>query len=116
MATDQFGNYVCDIQEPTFEPASSGKCCRIGDGPPDDADGNDGQYYVDNLNEDFYFKTDGAWKLVVGAGGAAGIIGDVSPEGVVTADAGTLYADKTHKTFWIKETGNGTAFGWQQYV
>ena len=50
------------------------------------------------------------------AGGGGGLIGTGSPEGVVTADPGTFYADESTNSIWVKETGVGTSTGWVQYL
>lgn len=50
-----------------------------------------------------------------GGTGGAGVVGSGSPEGVVTAPAGTTYFDSTNDIFWVKETGSGSS-GWYQLV
>jgi len=43
------------------------------------------------------------------------LCGEGSPQGVVTADPGTLYSNTTGGigvTLWVKETGVGTNTGW----
>jgi hypothetical protein len=69
MATDTFGNYICNIEPLPAPYPPSGRCCRSGDGPPDDADGNNGQTYIDLLTGDLYVKANGVWTLT-GAGGS----------------------------------------------
>lgn len=72
-------------------------------------------------------RTDTHWKIEqkilgairdnggVGGGGSGGLSGAGSPEGVVTADAGTTYWDATNEIFWVKDTGSGNT-GWYQLV
>lgn len=50
-----------------------------------------------------------------GGTGGAGVVGAGSPEGVVTANPGTIYFDSTGDSLWIKETGAGNT-GWQQLI
>lgn len=51
-----------------------------------------------------------------GGTGGAGIVGTGSPEGVVTAEPGTLYLDDTTPGSvhtWVKVSGSGNT-GWEQ--
>lgn len=53
-----------------------------------------------------------------GGTGGAGIVGTGSPEGVVTAEPGTLYADDTTPGaagVWIKMSGSGNT-GWENVI
>lgn len=50
-----------------------------------------------------------------GGTGGAGVVGTGSPEGVVTAPAGTTYFDSTGDSLWIKESGSGNT-GWIQLI
>jgi hypothetical protein len=51
-----------------------------------------------------------------GSGGATTITSTgVSPEGVVTADAGNFVFDNVANTFWVKSTGSGNT-GWLQLI
>lgn len=50
--------------------------------------------------------------------GGAGLVGTGSPEGTVTADAGTTYADNTNPgapSLWYKMSGSGNV-GWVQLI
>ena len=47
--------------------------------------------------------------------GGAGVVGIGSPEGVVTAPAGTSYFDTSADSFWYKESGSGST-GWTQLI
>lgn len=54
--------------------------------------------------------------LVAGGGGGSGTLhGSGSPEGVVTANVGTLYFDETTPGLWGKTAGSGNT-GWTQLV
>ena len=51
-----------------------------------------------------------------GGGGTGGTFSGVgSPEGVVTANPGSVYTDTSTGGFWNKLTGSGNT-GWQQLV
>lgn len=50
-----------------------------------------------------------------GGTGQAGITGSGSPEGVVTATAGTTYLDEDTDSLWFKKTGSGNT-GWIQLI
>lgn len=50
-----------------------------------------------------------------GGTGGAGITGSGSPEGVVTATAGTTYLDTATDSLWFKKTGAGNT-GWIQLI
>ena len=47
--------------------------------------------------------------------GQSGITGIGSPEGVVTANPGTVYFDQAGDSLWLKESGNGNT-GWIQLI
>lgn len=116
MALDVFGNWVPPIlDELDPEPPTGGEPLS-GSGAPSDAIGNDGQLYVDEDTGDLYTKSGGTWILYSGSGGAGGLVGVVDPEGVVTADPGTIYTNTANRTIWIKESGTGTNTGWFMYV
>lgn len=68
MATDQFGNYVADIEPPVAPYPASQRCCLHGDGPPDASLGSDGKTYTDDLTGNFYHKANGVWTLIGGPG------------------------------------------------
>ena len=46
-------------------------------------------------------------------GGGSGMIGVVSPQGTVTATAGTTYYDSVADTFWVNLDG---ATSWKQLI
>ena len=50
-----------------------------------------------------------------GGSGGAGIVGNGSPEGVVTAPPGTTYLDSSGDHFWYKRTGVGNT-GWIELI
>ncbi len=50
-----------------------------------------------------------------GGTGGSGSTGVGSPEGVVTATAGTMYFDTTGQSLWIKSSGIGST-GWTQLI
>jgi hypothetical protein len=50
-----------------------------------------------------------------GGTGSAGSTGVGSPEGVVTAGAGSAYWDTAAKSWWVKDSGSGNT-GWFQVV
>lgn len=56
-------------------------------------------------------------KRIAGSdgGGGGGETGNGSPEGVVTAEAGTTYFDAVGSIFWVKGSGSGNT-GWIQLV
>lgn len=50
-----------------------------------------------------------------GGGGGSGLVGTVDPNGNVSADPGTTYANSANATFWVKYSGSGNT-NWQQFV
>lgn len=52
---------------------------------------------------------------ITGGGIPGSQIGSGSPEGVVTAEPGTMYWDSVGDALWVKETGSGNT-GWHQIV
>jgi hypothetical protein len=58
-------------------------------------------------------------KLNAGGGGGGtgspGAVGIGSPEGVVTANAGTTYLDTSTNSFWVKSSGIGNT-GWTELL
>lgn len=67
--------------------STSGNNWLTGNGAPNNANGNDGDLYLDLDNYDFYMKASGAWskegnfKGVNGADGATGATGPQGPQG-----------------------------------
>jgi hypothetical protein len=52
-----------------------------------------------------------------GGGGATSLSGSGSPEGVQTADVGTIYTDLDPPyALWIKTAGSGNNTGWTQFL
>jgi hypothetical protein len=97
---DAFGNYHCDINPATPPDPASGRCCSSGIGAPDDADGENGMYYVDLSTGDLYIKTNNVWTIYSG-GGASNLNGNGSPVGVVTPDAiNQWYRDDLTDNYW----------------
>lgn len=43
-------------------------------------------------------------------------MGDVDPNGIVVASPKKLYFNKTLKRMWLKETGEETNTGWEQWI
>ena len=106
--SDAFGNYVCDLWPvPAPYPASM-RCCSSGNGAPDNANGDDGQYYLDLTNGDVYFKSNGTWVLSTGGGGGSGEILAYTTTGP-TAD-GVLPSDLNAEAIAVKP--DGTTFTW----
>jgi len=69
----------------------------------------DGALVVDNTNEDFYFRTNGAWKQVSG-GGASITISDTIPteditEGDLWFDSSTAKTFVYYDSFWVEIGG-----------
>lgn len=50
-----------------------------------------------------------------GGGGGGGLVGDVDPEGAVTATPGVTYWDKTGIALYVKQTGTGNT-GWFKII
>lgn len=51
--------------------------------------------------------------VITGGGAGGGLVGVVSPQGVVTAAIGTVYYDSVADTFWINLDG---AVLWKQLI
>lgn len=115
MALDAYGNYICDISPAAVSPLPTSMFSgNSGVGAPSNADGNDGDTYVDLTTGTFYTKSGGTWAVAtggVGPAGGSGLYGSGSPEGVKTAAPGTTYLDIDNNAFWVKETGV-LAIGW----
>lgn len=113
MAQDQYGNFVGESEPAPAPNPRSMRCCGSGVGAPDDADGNNGQTYVNLSNGDLYAKSNDAWQLVTGSGGSSLVtLGVIEPEGAVTAVSGTAYLNTDLNTFWVKRSGSGNT-GWE---
>jgi hypothetical protein len=119
MARDPFGNYVCDITPTTAMPFPASIFTKSGVGAPSNADGNNGDIYVNLINGDIYSKSGDTWTIATGGTGPAGgsgAAGSGSPEGVVTAAAGTTYVDANPPyDVWFKVSGSGNT-GWIKKV
>jgi hypothetical protein len=88
-----------------------------GEGPPGVDLGSVGNVYINVSNGDVYSYKLTGWELQSGVGGNVVVAtGTADPEGVETADPGTLYVNTTAHSLWFKETGVGTNTGWLQYV
>jgi hypothetical protein len=63
----------------------SGTAWSYGAGVPNNANGSDGDFYMDTTNNNFYKKIAGAWVLIdsYGGGGGAGVAGYI-PRGTIT--------------------------------
>ena len=115
---DQFGNYICDIGFTMPSPLpSSGGGGASGVGVPNNADGDDGDTYVNITNGDFYTKSGGVWiQSGLGIPGGSGASGVGSPEGVVSASPGTSYVDTAPPyDVYFKVSGAGNT-GWVMKV
>lgn len=56
--------------------------------------------------------------VLLGTGGFGTLSGNGSPEGVVTANVGTIYIDKSNTTnpgVWVKTSGTGNT-GWADVI
>lgn len=84
-----------------------------GTGAPDDANGNNGDTYVDLSSGEFYIKTAGSWTISTGGGGGVAEVssGVVDPEGVVAKATPHFYVNTDTQQLWFKQTGSGTT-GW----
>jgi hypothetical protein len=120
MAQDAFGNYICDISPVIVSPLPSSMFSgNSGVGPPNNADGNNGDTYVDLQTGTFYTKSGDVWAVVTGApgpAGASGLTGIVDPNlgGGVVAVVGTSYVNTANYSLWYK-TGAGNT-QWTAFV
>lgn len=96
MGQDAYGNFVGESEPAPAPYPPSSRCCSSGIGAPDDADGSNGQTYVDTATGDIYTKSNGTWSIVSGGGGGGdnNQSGSGSPVGVKTPDyVGQGYTD-----------------------
>lgn len=117
MAFDAFGNYICDISPVAVSPLPSSMFSgNSGVGAPSNADGNDGDTYVDLSTGSFYTKSGGTWAVVTGAPGGSGLTGVINPNsgGGVPAAIGTSYANTANFTLWFKTGAGNTA--WTAFI
>jgi hypothetical protein len=116
MAIDASGAWYPVIPDVAAVSSTLGKL-RHGSGPPDNAAGNNGDVWIDDLTSDLYVKTNGAWAILQGApgGSGSGEAGVGSPEGVVTAPPGMTYVATDSNELYIKTSGVGNT-GWVQFI
>jgi len=118
MAQDAFGNWISNPQPPAQGdlPASM-RGVLYGAGAPSSDLGRTGQGYINTSNGDWYTKKDTGWELQAGGGGGGASVttGTVDPEGVETAEVGTIYVNTSAKKLFVKESGSGNT-GWTQYI
>jgi len=117
MAQDAFGNYICDISPVIVSPLPTSMFGgSSGIGAPNNADGNDGDTYVNLSTGTLYTKSGGTWAVVSGAPGPAGGSGTygtfADPNGNVTANRGTSYYNTATGAVWFKNSGDATNTGW----
>jgi hypothetical protein len=80
-----------------------------------------GSKYVDTDTGDRYTKESGDGTLTgwtadgSGGGGAGGLEGSGSPEGVETAEPGATYWDSSNNIFYVKASGSGNT-GWRELI
>jgi hypothetical protein len=70
-----------------------------GEGAPNDADGIDGDFYLDELTDDVYSKTAGSWGIVVNIKGEQGIQGIQGIAATITVGTVTTGAPGSPVTF-----------------
>lgn len=67
---------------------------------------------------DFIYAVHGPGPFTAPGGsgtGGAGLVGTGSPEGVVTAEPGTIFWDTTGQSLWLKQSGSGSV-NWVQLI
>lgn len=110
MPLDANNNWVPGLTGP--DPVAQ---TGIGSGSPEGVViGSPPDSYWDRTNNVLYIKDTGSvtktgWISVSsgGGGGAGGLQGSGSPEGVVTADPGAPYWDSSASTWYVKNSGSG---------
>lgn len=93
MALDVFGNWVPPIIDPLPGEDPTGGPTLHGVGAPNDADGNNGQIYIDTSTGDLYIKSGDTWNIFAGGSGSATQVlgGADDPRGVLTASGRAIY-------------------------
>lgn len=87
-----------------------------GEGVPDDANGNNGDIYIDLSTGDVYQKTSNTWTIVTGGGGGGSqevFRGTGDPSGVQSATGAAIYL-RTNGEIWIKTTAGTSNSEWVQ--
>jgi hypothetical protein len=115
MAQDQYGNFVGESDPAPAPYPPSSRCCGSGVGPPNDADGSNGQTYVDTSTGDLYVKSGDTWTIFSGGGGGATEVyfGTGDPNGVQTATRPAIFYDAIGSV-WIKTSSGSSNTGWEQ--
>jgi hypothetical protein len=116
MSLDAYGNYYPNIGSTAIEYAPN---VSSGHGAPNNANGQNGNFYFDEDTNITYIKEGDVWNIVSGSitvsGGGGTLSGVVDPEGVTTAVAGTIYWNSVGQKLWVKNAGSGNT-GWMQVV
>lgn len=103
-------NYVPDIHTPDMSGFNPFGAVRVGVGAPSNADGNNGDLYVNSSNGSVYSKDNDAWSLV--SAGAAGVPQVYAYTGA-SPTADLLVPDEpTEPAIAYKKDGTDATYGW----
>ena len=102
-------NYVPDISTPDLSSFYPYGVVRVGVGVPDNADGNNGDLYVNTSNGNVYSKDNDVWGLSTGGSGVPQVYAytGASP----TADA-IVPDDPGEPAIAYKKDGTDATYGW----
>lgn len=93
---DAYGNWAPTINQEDWIPgnSTSGGGVLSGAGVPDNAEGDNGNIYVNLTNGDVYSKSGDVWILQGAGASGSNLLGVVDPNGAVTPDAvGQFYTN-----------------------
>lgn len=117
MGFDGSGNWIPVLPDPpaftsVFPDLSAGT------GVPDDADGENGDVYVNLTNGNVYSKSNNVWVLAAGAGSVPNLTGSGSPVGSVTpGGVGQFYTDTANSpTMSLWQADGLTSADWNQIL
>jgi hypothetical protein len=94
-----------------------GSVWRNGSGAPSNALGVDGDYYVNNVNDDVYFKSGGVYAVVTNIKGSTGLTGATGSAGTNGLNADMTRASTTSNSIALGSvsftfTSSSTNLGW----
>ncbi len=110
------------------DPGTDGATWTEGNGAPDDANGKDGDFYLDRDTNDIYKKESGSWTKIGNLNGDKGDQGDAGTDGTNGTDGATwtegsgvpdnasgkdgdLYLDRDTSDIYKKESGSWSKIG-----
>ncbi|SNW62689.1 Collagen-like protein [Orpheovirus IHUMI-LCC2] len=94
-----------NLTGPVGSPGVSGSKILVGNGVPDISIGEDGDYYINNLNEDYYQKVGGVWQPRGNLDGPIGEQGDSGSQ-ILTGTGAPLQGDGADGDYYINVNNN----------